>query len=59
MHAYKPDFRSVIGTIAVALSDEQKNDVAELATVLELDVQDVMSAARAEEPFLSPRKTNP
>jgi hypothetical protein len=59
MHAYKPDFWSVVSTIAVALSDEQKNDVAELATVLELDVQDVMSAARAEAPFLSPRKTNP
>jgi hypothetical protein len=59
MHAYKADFRSVIGTIAVALSDEQKNDVAGLATSLKLDVQDVMSAARAEAPFLSPRKTNP
>jgi len=59
MHAYKPDFRSVVGSIAVALSDVQKNDVAELATVLELDVQDVMSATRAEAPFLSPRKSNP
>jgi sulfur carrier protein ThiS len=59
MQAYKTDFRSVVATLAVALSDVQKNDVAELADVLQLDIQDVMSAARAEAPFVSPRKTNP
>jgi hypothetical protein len=58
MHAYKPDFRSVVSAVAVALSDEQKNDVAELADTLQIDVQDVMSAARAEAPFVS-LKTNP
>jgi hypothetical protein len=58
MHAYKPDFRSVVSTIAVALSDQQKNDVTNLADTLQIDVLDVMSAARAEAPFVSP-KTSP
>jgi hypothetical protein len=59
MQAYKADFRRVVATLAVALSDVQKNDIAELADTLQLDIQDVMSAARAEAPFVSPRKTNP
>jgi hypothetical protein len=59
MDAYKPDFRAVAGIITAGLSDVQTNDIADLADELGVAVLDLMSSARAEAPFVSPRKTNP
>jgi hypothetical protein len=59
MQAYKPDFRTVVQALSAHLDDVQRADVAALADALGIDVLDVMSPARAEAAFVSPRKNNP
>lgn len=59
MQAYKPDFRFVADALRTQLTQVQNADVAEAADRLGIDAVGDVSAARAEAPFASSRKSNP
>lgn len=58
MGAYKPDFRSVANALMGKLTDVQRADLTAIALELGVEDPDTVTAARADAPFVAPRKPN-